>query len=416
VAVTGNARQRSALRLQTEMRDPLARRLQGFGTSVFAEMTALAVRTGAINLGQGFPDTDGPPAMLETAMEEIRRGANQYPPIAGVPELRQAVSRQRSARYGLDYDPEGEIHVTVGATEAIAASLLALAEPGDEVVVFEPFYDSYAAVIAMAGAVRRPVTLRPQGLSGRFTFDPDELRGAIGPRTKLLLVNSPHNPTGSVLTLEELELIAELCRDHDLVAITDEVYEYLTYDGAAHVPLATLPAMRERTVSISSGGKTFSATGWKVGWVMAPEPYVRAVQTAKQFLTFAVNAPYQRAVAYALEHELRWVEGLRADLEAKRDRLMEGLDAVGLTVHRPAGTYFVQADITPLGETDGAEFSRRLAEEAGVVAIPSQVFYDDVDAGRRFVRLAFCKQDAVIDEAVARLSRHGAQASGARAD
>jgi N-succinyldiaminopimelate aminotransferase len=398
------------------MKDPLARRLQGFGTSVFSEMTALAVRTGAINLGQGFPDTDGPPAMLETAMEEIRGGSNQYPPVAGVPELREAVARQRRERYGLEYDPDGEVHVTVGATEAIAASLLALAEPGDEVAVFEPFYDSYAAVIAMAGAVRRPVTLRPQGPGGRFTFDPDELRAAIGPRTKLLLVNSPHNPTGSVLNTEELSLIAELCREHDLVAITDEVYEYLTYDGSSHVPLATLPGMRERTVGISSGGKTFSATGWKVGWVTAPEPYVRAVQTAKQFLTFAVNGPYQRAVAYALEHELRWVEGLRADLQAKRDRLMEGLAATGLTVHRPTGTYFVQADITPLGATDGVEFSRRLAEEAGVVAIPSQVFYDDVDEGRRFVRLAFCKQDAVIDEAVARLSRHGAQPSGVRGD
>ena len=398
------------------MKDPLARRLQGFGTSVFSEMTALAVRTGAINLGQGFPDTDGPPAMLETAMEEIRGGSNQYPPVAGVPELREAVARQRRERYGLEYDPDGEVHVTVGATEAIAASLFALAEPGDEVAVFEPFYDSYAAVIAMAGAVRRPVTLRPQGPGGRFTFDPGELRAAIGPRTKLLLVNSPHNPTGSVLNTEELSLVAELCREHDLVAITDEVYEYLTYDGSVHVPLATLPGMRERTVGISSGGKTFSATGWKVGWVTAPEPYVRAVQTAKQFLTFAVNAPYQRAVAYALEHELRWVEGLRADLQAKRDRLIEGLAATGLTVHRPAGTYFVQADITPLGATDGVEFSRRLAEEAGVVAIPSQVFYDDVDEGRRFVRLAFCKQDAVIDEAVARLSRHGAQPSGVRGD
>jgi N-succinyldiaminopimelate aminotransferase len=398
------------------MKDPLARRLQGLGTSVFSEMTALALRTGAINLGQGFPDTDGPPAMLERATAEIHGGANQYPPIAGVPELRHAVARQRRERYGLDYDPDGEVHVTVGATEAIAASLLALAEPGDEVVVFEPFYDSYAAVIAMAGALRRPVTLRPQGPGGRFTFDPGELRAAIGPRTRLLLVNSPHNPTGSVLTTDELSFIAGLCREHDLVAITDEVYEYLTFDGATHVPLATLPEMRERTVGISSGGKTFSATGWKIGWVTAPEPYVRAVQTVKQFLTFAVNAPYQRAVAYALENELPWVEALRGDLQEKRDRLIEGLEAAGLAVHRPSGTYFVQADITPLGATDGVEFSRRLAEDAGVVAIPSQVFYDNVEAGRRFVRFAFCKQDGVIDDAVARLSRHGARASGVQAE
>ncbi|HEX6468086.1 MAG TPA: pyridoxal phosphate-dependent aminotransferase [Streptosporangiaceae bacterium] len=387
------------------MGEPLVQRMQGFGTTIFAEMTALAVRTGAINLGQGFPDTDGPPAMLETAIEAIRSGGNQYPPGPGIPELRAAVAAQRRDRYGLTYDPDGEVLVTVGATEAIAASIMALAEPGDEVVVFEPYYDSYAAVIALAGAVRRPVTLRPEGPGGRFTFDPDELRAAITPRTRLLLVNTPHNPVGTVFTRAEMETIAAVCLEHDLIAVTDEVYEYLTYDDAEHIALATLPGMRERTVGISSGGKTFSATGWKVGWVTAPEPYVRAVQTVKQFLTYVSSAPWQRAVAYALAGELAWVADLRKSLEAKRDRLITGLQAAGFTTYRPQGTYFVQADIRPLGFTDGLELVRALPDKAGVVAIPSQVFYDHAEAGAHFVRFAFCKRDEVIDEAVTRLSR-----------
>jgi N-succinyldiaminopimelate aminotransferase len=375
--------------------------MQGFGTTIFAEMTALAVRTGAINLGQGFPDTDGPPAMLEAAVEAIRGGANQYPPGPGLPELREAISAQRLERYGLSYDPATEVLVTVGATEGIAASLLALAGPGDEVIVFEPYYDSYAAMIALAGAVRKPVTLRP--VEGRFTFDPDELRAAVGPRTRLILVNSPHNPTGTVFTRAELETIAGLCVEHDLIAITDEVYEYLTFDDAQHLPLATLPGMRERTVALSSSGKSFSATGWKVGWVTAPTPYLRAVQTVKQFLTYTAAAPFQRAVAYALGSELPWVEGLRKSLETKRDRLITGLEAAGFTTYRPQGTYFVQADIRPLGFTDGYELARALPEKAGVVAVPSQVFYDHTEAGRHFVRFAFCKRDEVIDAAVERL-------------
>jgi N-succinyldiaminopimelate aminotransferase len=375
--------------------------MRGFGTTIFAEMTALAVRTGAINLGQGFPDTDGPPAMLEAAVEAIRAGANQYPPGPGVPELREAIARQRLERYGLSYDPGGEVLVTVGATEGIAAAILALAGPGDEVVVFEPYYDSYAAMIALAGAVRRTVTLRPAG--GRFTFDPAELRAAIGPRTRLILVNSPHNPTGTVFVREELEAIAAVCQEHDLTAITDEVYEYLTFDGTGHLPLATLPGMRERTVTVSSAGKSFSVTGWKTGWVTAPAPYVRAVATVKQFLTYTASAPYQRAAAYALRHELPWVEDLRKSLETKRDRLITGLAAAGFTTYRPQGTYFVQADIRPLGFTDGYELARALPERAGVVAVPSQVFYDHAEAGRHFVRFAFCKRDEVIDAAVERL-------------
>ncbi|MEO3823592.1 pyridoxal phosphate-dependent aminotransferase [Actinomadura sp. B10D3] len=385
------------------MSEPLVERMQGFGETIFAEMSALAVRTGSINLGQGFPDTSGPAAMLDAAVEAIRSGGNQYPPGPGLPELREAVAAQRRERYGLEYDPATEVFVTVGATEGIAASVLSLAGPGDEVIVFEPYYDSYAAVIALAGAARRPVMLRP--VEGRFTFDPDELRAAVGPRTRAILVNSPHNPAGTVFTRAELETIADVCREHDLVAITDEVYEYLTFDETEHIPLATLDGMRERTVSVSSAGKSFSVTGWKTGWVTAPAPYVRAVQTVKQFLTYAVSAPYQRAAAYALGNEIPWVEELRKSLQAKRDRLIAGLESAGFTAYRPQGTYFVQADIRPLGFTDGMELARALPEEAGVVAIPTQVFYDHADAGAHFVRFAFCKKDEVIDEAVERLAR-----------
>ncbi|QFG25900.1 pyridoxal phosphate-dependent aminotransferase [Actinomadura sp. WMMB 499] len=384
------------------MTEPLVERMREFGETIFAEMSALAVRTGAINLGQGFPDTSGPADMLDIAVEAIRSGANQYPPGPGTSELREAVAAQKLERYGLSYDPATEVFVTVGATEGIAASVLALAEPGDEVIVFEPYYDSYAAVVALAGAVRRPVTLRPA--EGRFTFDPDELRAAVTPRTRLILVNSPHNPCGTVFTRSELAEIAAVCREHDLVAVTDEVYEYLTFDDAEHVPLATLDGMRERTVSVSSVGKSFSVTGWKTGWVTAPAPFVRAVQSVKQFLTFAVSAPYQRAAAYALREELPWAEELRKSLQGKRDRLVTGLAAAGFDVYRPQGTYFVQADIRPLGFTDGMELARALPERAGVVAIPTQVFYDHEAAGAHFVRFAFCKKDEVIDAAVERLA------------
>ncbi|MBB3726506.1 pyridoxal phosphate-dependent aminotransferase [Nonomuraea dietziae] len=387
------------------MSDPLVSRMRRFGTTIFAEMSALAVRTGSINLGQGFPDTDGPASMLDRAVEAIRSGVNQYPPGPGLPQLRQAVSEHRRLHYGLDYDPDGEVLVTVGATEAIAATVLALCEQGDEVIAFEPYYDSYAASIALAGARLAAVTLRPK--EGRFTFDPDELRAAVTPRTRAILVNSPHNPTGTVFTREELAVIAEVCQERDLIAITDEVYEHLTFDGVAHVPLATLPGMRERTVMISSAGKTFSVTGWKTGWVCAPPELTRAAQTVKQFLTFTVGGPWQLAVAHGLREELGWVAELRAALQSKRDRLMSGLSGAGFEVLKPSGTYFVQTDIRPLGFTDGLELTRRLPELAGVVAIPTQVFYDHPERGRHFVRFAFCKKDEVIDEAVTRLKRLG---------
>ncbi|MEV4160361.1 pyridoxal phosphate-dependent aminotransferase [Nonomuraea dietziae] len=387
------------------MSDPLVSRMRRFGTTIFAEMSALAVRTGSINLGQGFPDTDGPASMLDRAVEAIRSGVNQYPPGPGLPQLRQAVSEHRRLHYGLDYDPDGEVLVTVGATEAIAATVLALCEQGDEVIAFEPYYDSYAASIALAGARLAAVTLRPK--EGRFTFDPDELRAAVTPRTRAILVNSPHNPTGTVFTPGELAVIAEVCQERDLIAITDEVYEHLTFDGVAHVPLATLPGMRERTVMISSAGKTFSVTGWKTGWVCAPPELTRAAQTVKQFLTFTVGGPWQLAVAHGLREELGWVAELRAALQSKRNRLMSGLSGAGFEVLKPSGTYFVQTDIRPLGFTDGLELTRRLPELAGVVAIPTQVFYDHPERGRHFVRFAFCKKDEVIDEAVTRLKRLG---------
>jgi N-succinyldiaminopimelate aminotransferase len=378
----------------------LASRLQGFGTTIFAEMSALAVATGSINLGQGFPDVDGPAVVADAAIDAIRAGHNQYPPGPGIPELRAAIAGHQRHWYGLDFDPDTEVLVTAGATEAIAASLLALCEPGDEVVMLEPYYDSYAACVAMAGATRRCVTLRPPD----YRFDPEALRAAITPRTRAILLNSPHNPTGTVLDREQLELVARLCVEHDLLAITDEVYEHLTYDGVAHVPLATLPGMRDRTVTISSAGKTFSFTGWKIGWVCASPELTAAVRTAKQFLTYVNGAPFQHAIVTALGLPDDYYRDLAADLGARRDLLVEGLRAAGFTVFPPKGTYFVTVDAAPLGATDGLAFCRELPERCGVVAVPNVVFYDDEDAGRTLVRFTFCKRREVLEEAVSRLA------------
>ncbi|MCB5180286.1 pyridoxal phosphate-dependent aminotransferase [Streptomyces antimicrobicus] len=381
----------------------LNRRLASFGTTIFAEMSALATRTGSINLGQGFPDTDGPAEIAEAAVRAIRAGhGNQYPPGPGVPELRRAVAAHQERFYGLSYDPDTEVLVTAGATEAIAAALLALLEPGDEVVALEPFYDSYAACIAMAGATRVPVTLRPG--PGGFGLDLDELRAAVTGRTRLLLLNTPHNPTGTVLGPAELAAVAELAVERDLLVVTDEVYEHLVFEGA-HVPLASLPGMRERTVTISSAGKTFSFTGWKVGWITAAPALVAAVRSAKQFLTYVSSGPFQYAVAEALALPDSYYTEFREDLRARRDLLAAGLEAAGLEVHRPQGTYFVTTDIAPLGERDGLAFCRALPERCGVVAIPNSVFYDDKEAGRTQVRWAFCKRVEVLEEAVSRLAR-----------
>jgi N-succinyldiaminopimelate aminotransferase len=377
----------------------LSSRLAGFGTTIFAEMSALAARTGAINLGQGFPDTDGPAEVLEAAVAAMRQGHNQYPPVPGIPRLREAIAEHQRRFYGIELDPDGEVLVTTGATEAIAAALLALCEPGDEVVTFEPYYDSYAACIALAGARRRAVTLRPPD----YAVDPEALAAAFSPRTRLVLLNSPHNPTGKVFTRAELELIADRCREHDVLAVADEVYEHLVFDGREHVPIATLPGMAGRTLTISSAGKTFSFTGWKIGWACGPRALVSAVQTAKQFLTFVSGAPFQHAIAHALGMPDAYFESFRAGLQAKRDRLCAGLEAAGLDVFRPAGTYFVTADIRALGERDGHAFCLGLPGRAGVVAVPTVVFYDDKEAGRPLVRFAFCKRDEVIDAAAARL-------------
>jgi N-succinyldiaminopimelate aminotransferase len=393
--------------MTSSARPLLNRRLAEFGTTIFAEMSALALQTGSINLGQGFPDTDGPEEVREAAVRALRDGrGNQYPPGPGVPELRTAVAAHQERRYGLAYDPDTEVLVTAGATEAIAAALLALVEPGDEVVALEPYYDSYAACIAMAGGKRVPVTLRPH--EGSFRLDLDELRAAVTDRTRLLLINTPHNPTGTVLTREELTAIAELAVERDLLVVTDEVYEHLVFDEAEHLPLATFPGMRERTVSIGSAGKTFSFTGWKVGWITAAPGLVSAVRSAKQFLTYVSSGPFQYAVAEALALPDSYFTAFRDDMLTKRDLLADGLAKAGFEVFKPAGTYFITTDIRPLGESDGFAFCRALPERAGVVAIPNAVFYDHREAGAPFVRFAFCKQTGVLEEAARRLKTLGA--------
>ncbi|HEY1618726.1 MAG TPA: pyridoxal phosphate-dependent aminotransferase [Streptosporangiaceae bacterium] len=390
----------------------LNRRMAGMSTTIFAEMSALALTTGSINLGQGFPDTDGPAEIARAAVDAVLTGkGNQYPPGPGVPELRQAIAAHQKRFYGLAVDPDTEVLVTAGATEAIAASMLALLEPGDEVIAFEPYYDSYAASIAMAGGTRVPLTLRPPS----FRPDIDALRDAVTSRTRLLLLNSPHNPTGMALTREEVTAIAELAIERDLLVVTDEVYEHLLYDGE-HIPIATLPGMRERTVTISSGAKTFSFTGWKVGWVTGTPELVSAVRTTKQFLTFVSSGPFQYAIAVGLALPDIFYTGLAADLRGKRDLLAAGLEQAGFEVFRPAGTYFITTDIARLGSVpqdgDGLAFCRELPHRCGVVAVPNAVFYDNTQAGRSQVRFAFCKREEVLAEAAGRLAGMGEARAG----
>ncbi|GAB7190590.1 pyridoxal phosphate-dependent aminotransferase [Kineococcus sp. NUM-3379] len=387
----------------------LVRRMRGFGTTVFAEMSALARRTGAVNLGQGFPDSDGPASLLADAAAAIHAGRNQYPPGPGEPELLTAVAAHQERFHGLAVDPATEVLVTAGATEAIASSVLALCEAGDEVVVLEPAYDAYSALVALAGAVQRSVPLRWGGPGEGFVLDHAALRAAVTDRTRLLLLNTPHNPTGAVLGAADLALVAELARAHDVVVVTDEVYEHLVYDGARHVPLATLPGMAERTLTVSSAGKTFSVTGWKVGWVHGPAELVTAVRTVKQFLTFTGGAPFQPAVARALALPEEFFTSLAADHQRRRDLLVAGLRTAGFAVSVPAGGYFVVADPRPLGFDDGVRLCRELPERAGVVAVPVAAFCTPGGAAAAgaapLLRFAFCKRDAVLHEGVERLQR-----------
>lgn len=376
----------------------LASRLAKFTTTIFAEMSALATATDSINLGQGFPDTDGPREIAEWAIDAIRAGHNQYPPGLGLTELRQAIAGHQRHWYGIELDPASDVLVTTGATEAIAAALLGLSEPGDEVVTFEPFYDSYAATASMAGASMRVVTLRPPD----WSFDPVELAAAVTDRTRLLLFNSPHNPTGKVFQPDELDVIARLCRQHDLVAVCDEVYEHLVFEGR-HVPLATLPGMAERCLTISSAGKMFSFTGWKIGWVSGPADLVAAVRAAKQFLTYASGAPFQYAVARGLAAGPSLVQGLADELRDRRDLLCSGLRKLGFEVFEPAATYFTMTDVAPLHDGDAMSFCLELPERCGVVAVPSSVFYATPGRGDTFVRWAFCKRPEVLEDALARL-------------
>ncbi|RBO86932.1 pyridoxal phosphate-dependent aminotransferase [Nocardia puris] len=376
-------------------------RLRPFASTIFAEMTELAVRHDAVNLGQGFPDTDGPAGMLEIARQAIADGVNQYPPGRGMPVLRRAIADDRARRYGTAYDPDAEVLVTVGATEAISAALLGLVEPGAEVVLIEPYYDSYAAAVALAGATRRTARLVAEG--DRFVLDLDSLRAAVTPRTRMLVVNSPHNPTGTVLDRADLTAIAEIACEHDLLVLTDEVYEHLVYDGREHVSLATLPGMAERTVVVSSAAKTFSVTGWKIGWACGPAPLVDGVLAAKQFMSFVGGGPFQPAVAHALNNELGWVAGLRDTLSDRRVRLASALADTGFGVKESGGGYFVCADITPMGATDGLEFCRALPGTLGVAAVPVSVFADDKPSWNRLVRFTFCKRDETLDEGVRRL-------------
>jgi aspartate/methionine/tyrosine aminotransferase len=381
---------------------PPARRASGFGTSIFTEMSALAVKHDAVNLGQGFPDFPAPAFIKEAAMRAIREDRNQYAPASGLPRLREAIAERWRRMHGAPADAD-EVTIASGATELLHDAILAFVEPGDEVILFEPTYDAYVPDVVMAGGVVRPVALR----APEWRWDPAELRRAFGPRTRAVILNTPHNPTGKVFSPAELEELASLCREHDVLAITDEVYSEITFDGAAHVPLATLPGMRERTISIDSMGKTFSVTGWKVGWSIAPEPLTRAIRAVHQFVTFTNSVPFQEALADALTlaETHGYFDELRATYGARRDRLTAILRDAGLAPMSARGAYFLLTDITPFGFTDDIAFCRHLLTEVGVACIPTSVFYTDPKTAPPFARFCFAKRDETIDAAAVRLKK-----------
>lgn len=391
-----------------EKRVEIAPRFRPFGTTIFTEMTNLANTHNAVNLSQGFPDFDGPQIGKDAAQQALQSGINQYAPLPGMPALREAVSKWSVDMNGIPCDSDTEVTITSGCTEAIVASMLGLVDQGDEVILFEPYYDSYRAAIAMAGGIPRFVTIKPiESEGGKFGFDPADLRAAFGSKTRAILINTPHNPTGMVFNTSQLEQIAELCQQHDVIAFSDEVYEQLTYDGVQHQSIATIPSMRERTVVMSSIGKTFSLTGWKVGWTIAPPQLTAGIRAAHQFLTFSVPGPLQLGSAALLNDAREDAAQIRAHYTKTRDVLCEALDELGFQVRPPSGAFFVMADHRKISERLGCkndiELCKWLPEHAGVAAIPPSVFYEHTEGGAHFVRFAFCKQMSTIDEAIKRL-------------
>jgi N-succinyldiaminopimelate aminotransferase len=386
----------------------LARRVGRFGTTIFSEFSALAAESNAVNLGQGFPDFDGPEEVKEAAVQAIRDGVNQYAVGSGAAVLRQAIAEHSERFYRTTVDPNTMISVTSGATEALFCAVMGLVDPGDEVVLFEPFYDSYEANVLMAEGVPRYVVLRPpDGKHPHWWFDREELAEAFNKKTKLIIVNTPHNPTGKVFTTQELEFIGALCEKHGAVALCDEVYEHIVYPPARHVRMATLPGMDSRTLTVSSGGKTFSLTGWKIGWAIGSPPLQHALRQAHQFVTFATAAPLQAAIASALRLPNSYFEGLAASYSQKREKLLSALRHSGLPPLAPEGTYYVNADLSKTAFRDDFEFCRFLTTQVGVAAIPPSAFYSDAHKhhGRSFARFAFCKTDTVLDAASERLAR-----------
>ncbi len=381
----------------------IARRVRHYSTTIFTEMTNLANEYGAINLGQGFPDFAAPLFLKEAAQQAIAADINQYAPAAGRLRLRQAVAGKMRRHYALDVDPQREVLITHGATEAIFAAILGHVDPGDEVIVFEPYYDSYVPAVEMSGGVIRYYTLRPPD----WSIDLDELAALFSPKTRLIIINSPHNPTGKVFTRHEMTRIAALCQEYDALALTDEVYEHIVFDDNTHICLATMPGMRDRTITVSSLGKTFSVTGWKVGWAIAIPLLLAGVFRAHQFMTFCGAAPLQEAAAVALEEadSLGYYGELAADYQARRDLLLEALLSNGLPASMPAGSYFILIDISRLGLGDDVQFCRYLTKEIGVAAIPPSAFYHNPAEGSGLARLAFCKDRATLAQAGAHLSR-----------